>query len=139
MFWDVSEAQRHQPAAIAESHTSCGISLRKRDSIRTPATKSTITTPSNACRIVARCASEVSGDFQNAASARSNSILILCRWSDVTPGTGQSSTHLMAFSSAVRGGLGPLYGAKAAGVSAQPPPSAAPSSALLTIAGSLNQ
>src|ERR1039458_10805610 len=93
MFWDVSEAQRHQPAAIAESHTSCGISLRKRDSVRTPATKSTITTPSNACRIVARRASEVSGDFQNAASARSNSILIPCRWSDITAGTGRSEEH----------------------------------------------
>src|ERR1039457_1687323 len=115
MFWDVSEAQRHQPAAIAESHTSCGISLRKRGSVRTPATKSTITTPSNACRIVASCASEVSGDFQHAASARSNSILIPCQWYDITAGTGQSSTHLMAFWSAVRGGLGPLYGAKAAG------------------------
>src|ERR1019366_9633425 len=33
------------------------------------------------------------------------------------------------------GGLGPLYGANAAGVSAQPPPRAVPSSALLTITG----
>src|ERR1017187_9581621 len=135
MFWDVSEAQRHQPAVIAESHTSCGISLRKRDSVRTPATKSTITTPSNACRIAVWCAPGVLGDFQNATSARSNSILIPCRWSDITAGTGQSSTHLMAFWSAVRGGLGPLYGANAAGVSAQPPPRAVPSSALLTITG----
>ena len=86
-------------------------------------------------RIAVCCASGVSGDFQNATSARSNSILIPCRWSDITAGTGQSSTHLMAFWSAVRGGLGPLYGANAAGVSAQPPPRAVPSSALLTITG----
>src|ERR1039458_9762469 len=57
MACGVSEAQRHQPAAMAESHTNCGISFRNRDSVRMSATNSTMATPSNACRIVVRCAS----------------------------------------------------------------------------------
>ena len=64
---------------MAESHTKERTSLRKRSSIRTPASRSNFTIPSNAWRIAARAPASRSGDLSKTTSALSSWALIFFR------------------------------------------------------------
>src|ERR1700720_1114399 len=129
MLCGVSAARCHQPPATAESQISVGKSLPRRCSVRIPASKSTSATPSNADRIESSTAEAALGDFQKAPCALfSWALILILRFAD-TPETAHSSTHLVGSLRSGLARLGPLYGSNSAGLSAQPPPSAASSAA----------
>src|SRR6266481_3526413 len=132
MLIGISAARRHHPPAIAESQTRTDKSFVKILSVRMRASNRTFAAPRNANRMASTPAVSVSGSFQKELSALRNCTLILFRWPEDKPGTIHSSNHFKG-SSSCRTRLGLLKGLNAAGVLAQPPPSAISSSRLLTV------